>query len=240
MRKFIWMFCALILFAMLSGIVEKLATDDIQAISKVPTTHKVVALTIDDGPHSQITPEILAILKEKQVKATFFVLGINVEKSPGILAQEVADGHEIGTHTYSHPSLAKLSPQKVAVEFDKAENAILPFAPKPVVFRPPGGLYNSQILETARERGYSVILWSIDPQDWNCPPKEKVIDEVLSKVKPGSIILLHDGQYPLPTPKALGAIIDGLRERGYTFVTVSELLAYYEVRHSFNPLSPMF
>lgn len=240
MRKFLRMFCALILFALLTEIAEKVATDDIQTISKVPTTHKVVALTIDDGPHSRITPEILAILKEKQVKATFFVLGVNVEKAPGILAQEVVDGHEIGMHTYSHPSLAKLSPQKVAEEFDKSENAILPIAPQPVLFRPPGGLYNSQILETARQRGYSIILWSIDPQDWNCPPKEKVIEEVLSKVKPGSIILLHDGQYPLPTPKALGAIIDGLRERGYTFVTVSELLAYYEVRHSFNSLDNIF
>lgn len=240
MRKSLRMFCAIIMVGLLTGVAEKVATDDIHTISKVPTTHKVVALTIDDGPHSRVTPEILAILKEKQVKATFFVLGVNVEHSPGILAQEVADGHEIGTHTYSHPSLAKLSPQKVAEEFDKAEDVILPIAPKPVLFRPPGGLYNSQILAVARERGYSVILWSVDPQDWSCPPKEKMIDEVLNSVKPGSIVLLHDGQYPLPTPKALGAIIDGLRERGYTFVTVSEMLDHYEVRHSFNFLSHMF
>lgn len=240
MKNFLWMFCAIALFATITGIAEKIITEDTQAISKVPTTHKVIALTIDDGPHSRVTPEILAILKEKQVRATFFVLGVNVEHTPEILAQEVADGHEIGTHTYSHPSLSKLSPKKVIEEFDKAENAILPIAPKPTLFRPPGGIYNSQILETARQRGYTVILWSIDPQDWNCPPKEKVIDEVLSNIKPGSIILLHDGQYPLPTPKALGAIIDGLRERGYTFVTVSELLQYQEVRHTFNCLNHIF
>jgi peptidoglycan-N-acetylglucosamine deacetylase len=240
MRKFRWMFCAITFLVAVTIVAEKYILEDAQIISKVSTTQKVVALTIDDGPHSRVTPEILAVLKEKQVRATFFVLGVNVEKSPGILAQEVAAGHEIGTHTYSHPSLSKLSPQKILEEFDKADNVILPIAPKPTLFRPPGGLYNSQVLEAAHQRGYTVILWSIDPRDWNCPPSEKIVDYVFSEVKPGSIVLLHDGQYPLPTPKALSAIIDGLRERGYDFVTVSELLQYNEVRHSFNFISNIF
>lgn len=234
MRGSYWLFCAIALFIAVTSIAENQISDDAQTVSKVPTTHKVVALTIDDGPHFRVTPEILSVLKEKQVRATFFVLGENVEHFPEILAQEVTDGHEIGIHTYSHPALPKLSSHRISEEFDKAENAILPIAPKPTLFRPPGGLYNSRVLETAHQRGYTVILWSIDPRDWSCPPSEKVIDRVLREVKPGSIVLLHDGQYPLPTPKALIAIIDGLRERGYDFVTVSELLQYNEVRHTFN------
>ncbi|SDF13563.1 polysaccharide deacetylase family protein [Sporomusa acidovorans] len=229
-----WLFCTIALCIALTSIEEIRVAGDSQTVSRVPTTQKVVALTLDDGPNSRVTPEILAVLKEKQVRATFFVLGENVEHYPKILAQEVADGHEIGIHTYSHPSLPKLSPNKITEEFAKAESAITPIAPKPTLFRPPGGLYNSRVIETAHERGYTVILWSVDPRDWSCPPSAAVIDKVMKEVTPGSIILLHDGQYPLPTPKALAAIIDGLRARGYDFVTVSELLQYNEVRHTFN------
>lgn len=208
--------------------------DNLKTVSKVPTDQKVVALTIDDGPHYKMTPEILKILRDKNVKVTFFVLGVNAEQSPKLLEQEVADGHEIAMHTYSHPSLKSASSQTVMEEFDKAEKVITPIAPKPTLFRPPGGLYNSKVIETANQRGYKVVLWSIDPRDWSRPPSEQVVDTVLKEIKPGSIVLLHDGQYPLPTPEALSIIIDRLRQQGYEFVTVSELLRYGEVRHSLN------
>jgi peptidoglycan/xylan/chitin deacetylase (PgdA/CDA1 family) len=222
------------LLAVFVGAAEIQLSEGTHTISQVSTSQKVVALTIDDGPHYKITPEILTILKEKQVKATFFVLGVNAKQSPAILAQEVADGHEIGMHTYSHPILTTLSHQRIIDEFDKAEKALAPIAPKPTLFRPPGGLYNSQVIEIAQQRGYTTILWSIDPQDWSRPPIERVVDKVVLDVSPGSIILLHDGQYPLPTAQAIGTIIDRLRKRGYEFVTISELLQYNEVRHSFH------
>lgn len=240
MKKFCLIFCTVALLAIIAGVTEKHLSGDAQAISYVSTSQKVVALTLDDGPHFKVTPEILAVLKEKHVKATFFVLGENVAHFPKLLAQEVADGHEIGTHTYSHPSLTNLSPKKIAEEFDKAEKILLPVAPKPTLFRPPGGFYNSQVIETAHQRGYTVVLWSVDPRDWSCPPKEKVVAQVVGEVRPGSIILLHDGQYPLPTPQALGTIIDHLQESGYEFVTISELLQYNETRHSFNLFSNYF
>lgn len=226
--------CTISLLALLVGVAINHSIDQLHIISQVPTSHKVVALTIDDGPHYKVTPEILAVLKQKQVKATFFVLGQNVEEFPQLLAQEVADGHEIGAHTYSHPKLSTLDLDRIADEFDKAEKVITAVAPKPVLFRPPGGFYDKKVITTAHEKGYSVVLWSVDPHDWSRPPAEKVVNTVIHDIKPGSIILLHDGQYPLPTPQALGIIIDRLQEQGYKFVTVSELLQYNEVQSTFH------
>jgi len=211
-------------------VVQGLLTDNNKVIKKVPTTHKVVALTIDDGPHYKTTPQMLAVLKEKNVKLTLFILGENAESHPEILAQAVADGHEIAIHAYSHNSLAKMSKAQVGEELDKAEKTITVVAPKPTLFRPPGGAYNDTVTAEAGRRGYTTILWSIDPGDWRRPSVAQVVDNVMKNVEPGSIVLLHDGQYPLPTPEAIGIIIDKLRAQGYSIVTVSELLQYYEVR----------
>jgi len=211
-------------------LVQGLLAENNKVIKKVPTTHKVVALTIDDGPHYKTTPQMLAVLREKNVKLTLFILGENAVSHPEILAQAVADGHEIATHAYSHNPLNKMSKTEIGEELDKAEQAITVVAPKPSLFRPPGGAYNDTVTAEAGRRGYTTILWSIDPGDWRRPRVEQVVDGVMNKIEPGSIVLLHDGQYPLPTPEAIGIIIDRLRAQGYSIVTVSELLQYYEVR----------
>ncbi|HWR42727.1 polysaccharide deacetylase family protein [Sporomusa sp.] len=203
--------------------------DKSRVIRKIPTTHKVVAITVDDGPHYKTTPEILTVLKEKQAKATFFVLGANAEAHPEIVAQEVADGHEIASHAYSHRRLNKLTATEVIAEFERLETVLQPVAPKPTLFRPPDGAYNDGVVALARERGYATVLWSVDTGDWRQGSVEQVVKTVLDNVQPGSIILMHDGQYPLPTPQAMPVIIDKLREQGYQMVTVSELLQYYEV-----------
>jgi peptidoglycan/xylan/chitin deacetylase (PgdA/CDA1 family) len=209
---------------------QEIIIDDSKVIKKVPTTHQVVALTVDDGPHPQATPQMLKILREKNVKVTLFILGENASKHPELLAQAVADGHEIATHSYSHKFLAKMSIAEVGAELDKAEEAITAAAPKPTLFRPPGGSYNDAITAEAMKHGYTTILWSVDPGDWRQPSVDQVVDNVMKNVSPGSIVLLHEGQYPLPTPEAIGIIIDRLRAKGYSIVTVSELLQYYEVR----------
>ena len=206
------------------------AEENSKVIKKVPTTHKVVALTVDDGPHCKTTPELLAVLREKNVKLTLFILGKNAVLHPEILAQAVADGHEIGTHAYSHTFLSKVSQAEVKEELDAAEKIITSVAPKPLLFRPPGGAYNDAVLEETRKHGYTTILWSVDPADWRGSSVESVVNNVMKNVEPGSIVILHDGQYPLPTPKAIGIIIDKLQGQGYKIVTVSELLQYYEVR----------
>lgn len=211
--------------------VQGMLVDNTKVIKKVPTTHKVVALTVDDGPHYKTTPQMLAVLREKKVKLTLFILGENANANPEILAQAVADGHEIASHAYSHKLLSRMSTREVGEELDKVEKAIMAVAPKPTLFRPPGGAYNDTVLAEAQQRGYTTILWSIDTGDWRRPSVTHVVDAVVNHVEPGSIVLLHDGQYPLPTPEALGIIIDKLREQGYSIVTVSELLQYYEVRN---------
>ena len=225
------------LFGMIVGAVfttaiftQAMTIEQGKVIKKVPTTHKVVALTVDDGPHSKATPELLAVLREKQVKLTLFILGENAKSHPEILAQAVSDGHEIATHAYSHKFLSKIGNREVEQELDEAEKVITMVAPKPTLFRPPGGAYNDYVLAEAAKRGYTTILWSIDTGDWRRPSVKEVVDAVMKEVKPGSIVLMHDGQYPLPTPEAIGIIIDRLREKGYRIVTVSELLQYYEVR----------
>jgi polysaccharide deacetylase family sporulation protein PdaB len=197
-------------------------------IRNVPISQKVVALTFDDGPLNNTTPEILGILKEKNVKATFFVVGERVKRFPKLVQQEIEDGHEVGTHTYSHPNLTKLRKNQLEEELNNTEEAILAVAPKPTLFRPPGGSYNDTIIKLTRDKGYLTILWSIDTLDWRSPPVGDIVNSVLKNIKPGSIILLHDGKYPSPTPEAVEFIIDSLRSLGYEFVTVSELLQYYE------------
>lgn len=220
---------ALLIFtAIFASKMEDHLIDISKAIWKVPTTHKVVALTFDDGPVNTTTPEILAILKEKDVKATFFVVGEQVKRFPALVLQEIAEGHEVGNHTYSHPSLTKLRKQSIEDELDKTEKEILNVAPKPNFFRPPEGAYNNTILSIARQNEYILILWSIDPYDWRYPSVGKIVSSILQEVEPGSIILLHDGKYPSPTPEAVWFIIDSLKSRGYQFVTISELLQYYK------------
>ena len=220
-------FCCVVALVIVPAAAYMLHQAPYKTITKIPTSKKIIALTIDDGPHYKTTPELLHVLKEKQVHVTLFVLGANAEQRPDIVAQAVADGQEIGTHAYTHKNLKNLSEAGIKEELDKAETAILASgAPKPSLFRPPGGAYDSRVLTIAQEHGYKTILWSVDPHDWQRPSVDNVVNTVLNNSKPGEIVLLHDGQYPLPTPEAIGIIIDCLRERGYEIVTISELLQY--------------
>lgn len=202
------------------------SVDSSQAVKYVPTTQKVVALSFDDGPYPVATPELLKVLRAKGVKATFFVLGKNAEKNPQILAQVVADGHEIGSHSYNHRFPTRMSKEEFIADLQKAEDVISSVAPRPVLFRPPGGAYSDSLVAAVQSKGYTLVLWSIDPRDWAQPPVGQVVNNVMQNVKPGRIILMHDGQWPLPTPEAVGIIIDRLHEQGYQIVTVGQLLQY--------------
>jgi Predicted xylanase/chitin deacetylase len=223
-------FCLIVLAAGFIGseMLSSLA-DSNQIIRKVPTSHKVVALTFDDGP-SKKTPTILEILKEKHVKATFFVLGERVEKFPQYIVKEIQDGHEIGNHGYSHEPLLLANKSKIDDEIERTDTLLMQMSgKKPEFFRPPGGAYNHLVLEEAQRMEHTIVLWSVDSRDW-ASSGEKIIRTILSNIRPGSIVLLHDGIEPIPTSKVLPVVIDRLREQGYEFVTVGELLQYYEER----------
>ncbi|HHY36840.1 MAG TPA: polysaccharide deacetylase family protein [Firmicutes bacterium] len=193
----------------------------------------LVALTFDDGPDPLYTPLILDILMDYDVKASFFLIGRHVEQYPEIARRIVNEGHDIGSHTYSHRNLVSLGYQKTKEEIKKAEEAILEATGlRPYLFRPPRGLYSASARELLREEQYTIVLWSLSTRDWAELSVRDMVGNVLKKVKPGDIILFHDsgnlistvGGNRMNTVKALPLIIEGLQARGYTIVPVSDLL----------------
>lgn len=217
---------------LLAKVGQSVLAEESHIVKRVSTDQKVIALTFDDGPHPKTTYEILKVLKEKDVKATFFALGENVKQHPEILAKAKAEGHEIASHSYTHRHLKKLNKAECGEEMDNAESIIGKIAGRPTLFRPPGGLYNEDVLKEAEKRNYTIVLWSIDTLDWQRPGVGSVVKKVMDQAKSGSIVLMHDGLYPMPTPRALEIIIDRLRAKNYSFVTVGELLKYEEVRET--------
>jgi len=200
-----------------------------RAIKKVPTTKKIIALTFDDGPHPKTTPALLALLEAQKVRATFFFLGENAEKHPDLVAAAAA-GHEIANHGYSHRYPNRRTREDFFADLARAETVIAKAAPAPVLFRPPGGGYNDRLVLELARRGYTTILWSIDPRDWERRDAGAIAAYVVGRAGPGAIVLLHEGDAAPATPAAVNQIIDRLRDQGYEFVTVGELLQNYEIR----------
>jgi peptidoglycan-N-acetylglucosamine deacetylase len=189
--------------------------------------NKVIALTFDDGP-SQYTPQILAILKQHNIKATFFVLGESVKSYPNILQETFAAGNVIGNHTYYHSMLSTLTAAQIAGEIKKT-NAIIfdTIQIYPKLFRPPYGVCPTQCKNVFTQLGFTKIMWDYMPGDWDI--KNTSADIIASKViqhaNSGAIIVLHDGGGDrTKTVAALPIIITTLKNEGYQFVTVSELL----------------
>jgi Predicted xylanase/chitin deacetylase len=205
--------------------------DHSRVVKSVPTSHRIVALTFDDGPHPQTTPALLAVLEEKKVRATFFLLGENAAKYPSLVSAIAAGGQEIASHGFRHQFPNKLAREEFFADLIKAENSIAVAGERPALYRPPGGGYNDRLVGDLAERGYTTVLWSVDPRDWERRGAGETADSVTGKVFPGAIVLLHEGACAVNTPAAVRQIIDRLRSRGYEFVTVGELLQYYEVRN---------
>lgn len=185
-----------------------------------------IALTFDDGPHPVYTPQILDILKANGIKATFFIIGENAENHPEIVRRIIAEGHEIGNHTYSHPHLKKIGDEELTHELKKTETLLREkFHYTPTLFRPPEGYCCAAVQQSSDRMGYALTLWDVDTTDWAHNPSENIIKTVLATVKEGSIILCHDYvTKPSPTPDAIKVLIPKLKAKGYEFVTVSELI----------------
>jgi peptidoglycan/xylan/chitin deacetylase (PgdA/CDA1 family) len=192
--------------------------------SAVHVNGPYIAMTFDDGPHATLTPKLLDILKARNIKATFFVIGKNAAEYPDILKRISAEGHEIANHSWSHPDLAKLPQDTMRSEISRTQDAITNTIARPVtLLRPPyGALSAAQRHYVHDSYGYRIILWDVDPLDWRRPGAAVVSERILKGVKPGSIILSHD-IHP-GTIEAMPATLDALLARGFQFVTVSELI----------------
>jgi len=198
--------------------------------NSVDTDHPVVAMTFDDGPHPELTPKLLDLLKSRNIRATFYVVGRNVQAYPEIAKRIVDEGHEIANHTWSHPSLTKIGAARVKSEMDQTTEAIRKATGvTPKTMRPPYGATNAALNRRLNEEfKMPVIMWSVDPQDWRYRNAARVSSHILSNAKPGDIILAHD--IHASTIAAMPAVFDGLLKKGYQFLTVSELLEYDGVK----------
>ena len=184
-----------------------------------------IAITFDDGPSAQLTPRLLDILKERGIKATFFVVGQNAVEYPDIVLRMASEGHEIANHSWSHPALTKLGAESFRKQIENTNDAIEKLTGKrPVLMRPPYGatssILNKRLIE---EYGLKVILWSVDPLDWRYRNSNRVYNQIVQNTHPGSIILTHD--IHATTVAAMPETLDALLAKGYKFATVSELIA---------------
>jgi peptidoglycan/xylan/chitin deacetylase (PgdA/CDA1 family) len=183
-----------------------------------------IAVTFDDGPHGTLTPALLDLLAQNQIRATFFCLGKRVERYPEIMLRMISERHEIGNHSWGHPDLASLPDDEVRSELRRTDSAIFQVAGvRPALMRPPyGALTELQYKWIGREFGYKVILWNVDSLDWKEPGSEVIASRILSLANAGSIVLSHDIQPQ--TVAAMPEVLTVLLARGFKFLTVSELL----------------
>jgi peptidoglycan/xylan/chitin deacetylase (PgdA/CDA1 family) len=189
-------------------------------------TPNAVALTFDDGPSPQYTPLILATLRRLHVHATFFVIGYLAQADPALVREELKLGMEVGNHSYNHPEVppfGELAPRVMRDEIAVSANILSAIGIRPTLFRPPGGSFSPTLLRTVSALGERVVLWSVDPTDWTLGiSSRQIVSSVLSAVRPGSIVILHDGGGDRSaTLAALPAIVRGIRARGLRLVTLA-------------------
>lgn len=196
-------------------------------VTRVATEEPLLALTFDDGPSNTFTPQVLDILDRYRERATFFVVGRQVERSPALVARIHAAGHEIGNHTFSHPYGFK-SVTHLERELALAAEAVYRVTGRQtVLFRPPGGRISPAQLQTARRLGYTVVGWTAadDARDWAGTPPGRIAGRITRHVQKGDILIFHDcGGDRSNSVQALELVIKELQKRGFRFVTVSELL----------------
>ncbi|MFD2369417.1 polysaccharide deacetylase family sporulation protein PdaB [Brevibacillus sp. GCM10020057] len=202
-----------------------------QAIYKVDTKEKKIALTFDISWGETRTVPILDILKAKNVKSTIFLSSPWSQRHPEIVKRIKEDGFEIGSHGHKHDNYSKYTDEEIRAQISKADTILTEMTgKKPNLIRLPNGDFDKRVLQIASDLGYSVIQWDTDSKDWTNPGTEAIINNVLSKAHPGDIILMHASDSCKETHLALPVIIDKLRQQGYEFVTVSELIAGTNVK----------
>ncbi len=200
----------------------------------VDMNEKKVAFSFDASWGAERTEKIIEILKENEIKTTFFLTGFWVEAYPEYVKLIAREGHEIGNHTLTHPHLNSLTREEVRAEIKKVEQMIERVSDqKTSLFRPPFGEYSNQVIEAATELGYKTIQWSIDSLDWQNLTPEEIVERVTSRAHKGAIILFHNNG--LHTADALPEIIDYYRKHSYEIVPISELI--YDQDYHIDPNS---
>jgi peptidoglycan-N-acetylglucosamine deacetylase len=187
-----------------------------------------IALTFDDGPHPGSTLKIVAILKRFGIKVTFFCVGQHIQQYPDDVRQEYANGNLVEDHTWTHPDLQLLSSDEIGKQLGHTAHEIEQVTgAMPTLFRPPYGIFNWPIFAQSRRMALSSIIWNVDPQDWSMPGTNAIIARVLGAAGNGSIVLMHDGGGDRSqTVAALPTIITTLRQRGFRFVTVEQMIRH--------------
>ena len=219
--------CSLFAITLLINSVIRVSALPVGMHNNHENTSNKIALTFDDGPHPRYTREILEILAEYGIHATFFFVGENVINYPDTARAVAEAGHEIGNHTHTHVCPDRVNRgeilQKELARCEEAIQHVTDTSPK--LFRPPQGNWNEELYTLARQREYELILWNIDTLDWAHTPADEIYNHVLERTRSGDIILMHDYHSKIcTTTEALRMIIPALIDRGFHFVTVSELL----------------
>ena len=187
-------------------------------------TKKLVALTFDDGPDGNITPRVMKVLGDYNVKGNFFFTGRNVEVHPAVVKKAHQEGHMVLSHSYYHPNYNNLSYAEIDKDFRRTNKAIEGITGTyPVFMRPPFGIVNENVIKAAREHQQKIIIWSTDSMDWAKRNKENIVRNVLENVRPGEIILMHSPANYEATVQALPEIIEGLIAKGYRIVRLDEM-----------------
>lgn len=211
-----------IVIGLFAGIHHRVHREAIPVLTN--PTQPMIALTFDDGPNSCYTPQVLDVLYEQQVPATFFLVGEKFSGNELLIKEMVSSGHEIGSHTFSHSDLTTLNKQQVQQEIQQTAEElkkILPDYPMQY-FRPPYGRYTAEVEKAVN---LSLVLWTIDSGDWKNPDAEKICTNVLHNIQNGDIIVFHDNN--AETVEALQKIIVALKARNFQFVTISQLYEMY-------------
>lgn len=199
-----------------------------KGIHSANTPRKVVALTFDDGPHKKYTDDVLLILKQHGIKATFFLIGTNIQGNEGVVRKMNADGHIIGNHSYWHYRFTKLSKNQIAASLINTSKLVSKITRHyPILLRPPYGACSTESVTTAKKLGFKTIMWSAMVADYfpDLTTAERIAIGITNLVKPGTIIGLHDGGGNREkTVEALPIILTTLKNQGYEFLTIPELL----------------
>jgi peptidoglycan-N-acetylglucosamine deacetylase len=206
---------------------KRLVLPALGTITHVATREDLVALTFDDGPDPMHTPRVLEVLARYDARATFFMVGLNAQRHPGVVDQVIRGGHAVGNHTWDHRSLPHLSTRERLRQVRACAGILRPHASR--LFRSPGGHQTPRSVLDVRLLGFQVIGWNVDPRDYSARSAEELADQVLEELRPGAIVLLHDHLFDRPSSDrrasidAVDLILAGAGGR-FRFVTVPELL----------------